>query len=377
MMGGAFVGALKQRGQVPLEQFVVVVASQKTALTKLGPGVAAMFTGDASLLGQAGVGHHKIGQQFVDRRVPFHRNPLVLRGTLLAQMFFDLLTAFDFGEMNGRRFAAVIAFHWLIIGRYYWRIVFLRVPGVKRLFETRVGRFIGYNRLFMKIAELFYSIQGEGKLAGVPSVFVRSAGCNLRCVWCDTPYASWTPQGREMTIERIVEEVKAFGARHVVLTGGEPMIMPEIAGLCDALSNAGHHITMETAGTVYKAALINLASVSPKLSNSTPWDRESGRFAKAHEGQRLNLEVIQQFIDNAPEFQLKFVVTSESDLREIEAILADLTGWTPSDVLLMPEGIDQATLNARAGWIAELCKRTGYRFCPRLHVALYGNRRGT
>lgn len=377
VMGGAFVGALKQRGQVPLEQFIVVVASQKAALAKLGPGVAAMFARDAGFLGQPGVGHHKIGQQFVDRRVPLDRNPLVLRGTLLAQMFFDLLTAFDLGEMNGRRFAAVVAFHWLIIGRYYWRIVFLRVPGVKRLFETRVGRFIGYNRLFMKIAELFYSIQGEGKLAGVPSVFVRSAGCNLRCVWCDTPYASWEPQGQEMTVERIVEEVKAFGARHVVLTGGEPMIMPEIAALCDALCDGGYHITLETAGTVYRPVRINLASVSPKLSNSTPWERQEGRFAKAHERQRLNLEVIQRFIDNSPDFQLKFVVTSDNDLPEIEAILDGLSGWTPSDVLLMPEGIDQATLNSRAGWIAEVCKRTGYRFCPRLHVALYGNKRGT
>ena len=80
----------------------------------------------------------------------------------------------------------------------------------------------------MKISELFYSIQGEGKLTGVPSVFVRASGCNLRCTWCDTPYASWEPEGENFSVAQIVERVIAFPARHVVLTGGEPMMMPEI-----------------------------------------------------------------------------------------------------------------------------------------------------
>ena len=81
----------------------------------------------------------------------------------------------------------------------------------------------------MKIAEIFYSVQGEGKLAGVPSVFVRTSGCNLRCVWCDTPYASWNPIGDEMPVAEIVSRVLRFGARHVVITGGELMIQ---AGAC-------------------------------------------------------------------------------------------------------------------------------------------------
>lgn len=229
----------------------------------------------------------------------------------------------------------------------------------------------------MKLAELFYSIQGEGKLAGVPSVFVRASGCNLRCAWCDTPYASWDPQGLDLTLERILEQVDAFPARHVVLTGGEPMIMPEIEPLCTALRDRGLHITMETAATVYRPVSIDLASLSPKLSNSTPHQRAAGRFAAAHSRQRLNLPVIQQFINAAPDFQLKFVVSDERDLTEIDQILHGLNGWTPPDVLLMPEGTDQATLNSRAGWIAEICKQTGYRFCPRLHIALYGNTRGT
>jgi len=229
----------------------------------------------------------------------------------------------------------------------------------------------------VKIAEIFHSIQGEGKLMGVPSIFVRASGCNLRCTWCDTPYASWEPQGQDQRIEQIVAEVEKYPARHVVLTGGEPMIMPEIAALCDVLKEKKYHLTMETAGTVYAPVKIDLASVSPKLANSTPIDREGGRFASVHEKHRLNIPVIQQFIDVSPDCQLKFVVSDEADLREVDAILAQLHRWQPADVLLMPEGTDVETQNARTPWVTDLCKQRGFRFCPRLHIALYGNRRGT
>ena len=229
----------------------------------------------------------------------------------------------------------------------------------------------------MKLSELFHSVQGEGKLLGVPSVFVRASGCNLRCVWCDTPYTSWTPEGENVAVEEVVRRVMEFPARHVVVTGGEPMIMPDIISLCDALKAVDLHITIETAATVYQSVKLDLASLSPKLSNSTPHDRDGGKFAASHEKQRLNIPVIQKFIDTSPDFQLKFVVSSESDLAEIDAILGELKNWSPSDVQLMPEGIDVSTLNSRAGWIAEVCKRTGFRFCPRLHVMLYGHTRGT
>ena len=229
----------------------------------------------------------------------------------------------------------------------------------------------------MKVAEIFHSIQGEGKLAGVPSVFVRASGCNLRCVWCDTPYTSWAPEGEQISVNDIVAQVLKFDARHVVLTGGEPMIMPDIVELCSSLKQAGKHLTIETAATVWEPLKLDLASLSPKLANSTPLDREGGKYAAMHEKQRLNFSVIQKFIDESPDFQLKFVVADESDLQEIQQILQKLTGWEPSDALLMPEGIDAATLNARAAWVSDVCKRTGFRYCPRLHVELYGNKRGT
>lgn len=226
----------------------------------------------------------------------------------------------------------------------------------------------------MKIAELFYSIQGEGKLLGVPSAFVRASGCNLRCVWCDTPYASWKPEGSDVPVDEIVRRIVEMNGRHVVVTGGEPMIMPDIAPLCVALRGAGLHVTVETAATVFEKVELDLASLSPKLANSTPIGT---RFESSHERSRINLPVIQQFIDSSPDVQLKFVVAAESDLNEVQTILDSLHGWNPSDILLMPEGTTVEALDARSVWLAEACKQTGFRFGPRIHVALYGNTRGT
>lgn len=228
----------------------------------------------------------------------------------------------------------------------------------------------------MKIAEIFHSIQGEGLLAGVPSAFVRTTGCNLRCCWCDTPYTSWSPEGSDMSIERIVAAVAAFGCRHVVITGGEPMIAPDIAALTHALADAGHHITIETAATRFAALRCDLASLSPKLVNSTPTEREGGRYADMHERERLNIPVIQQWMD-AHDHQLKFVVEDERDLAEIFDLLGQLRGVQPHRVLLMPQGAAPEALAARGPAVAALCKQHGFRFCPRLHVHLYGNTRGT
>jgi 7-carboxy-7-deazaguanine synthase len=133
----------------------------------------------------------------------------------------------------------------------------------------------------MRIAEVFFSVQGEGSLVGVPSVFVRTSGCNLRCTWCDTPYTSWQPEGDDRSLDSILEEVRGFGAKHVVVTGGEPMIAPAIVQLTERLKQLDLHITIETAGTVLAPVRADLMSISPKLANSTPHQRESGRWAAA------------------------------------------------------------------------------------------------
>ncbi|MFB3041869.1 MAG: radical SAM protein [Candidatus Poribacteria bacterium] len=85
----------------------------------------------------------------------------------------------------------------------------------------------------MKFSEIFYTIQGEGKLVGVPSVFFRTSYCNLRCVWCDTPYTSWTPENKDITVTEAVEAINKYNCKHVVLTGGEPFIQTrELTKLC-------------------------------------------------------------------------------------------------------------------------------------------------
>jgi len=224
----------------------------------------------------------------------------------------------------------------------------------------------------MKISEIFYSVQGEGGLVGVPSIFIRTSGCNLRCSWCDTPYASWHPEGEEVSIDRILELTAEYrAARHVVLTGGEPMIMPGIVELSERLRERRLHITIETAGTVHAPVACDLMSISPKLSNSTP----EGAFRARHEGLRIQPDVLRRLIAHY-DYQLKFVIANEPDLAEVQRVIATLNA--PSyKVILMPEGTSAEVLNERGVWIAELCKEHGYRFSPRLHIHLYGNRRGT
>ncbi|NCZ95608.1 MAG: 7-carboxy-7-deazaguanine synthase QueE [Verrucomicrobia bacterium] len=229
----------------------------------------------------------------------------------------------------------------------------------------------------MRIAEIFHSIQGEGLLAGVPSVFVRTSGCNLRCNWCDTPYASWKPEGPEMSVEAVLQKISDWDCRHVVLTGGEPMIAPDLPALAAGLRQAGRHITIETAATVAPSGIAcDLASLSPKLSNSTPPADRDPAWSKKHEDTRLRPQVIAEWIKTYNS-QLKFVVSSEKDLAEIKALLLQLPAVPSDRVLLMPEGTVSKTLASRTPWLLEICKREGFRFCPRLQIELFGHTRGT
>jgi 7-carboxy-7-deazaguanine synthase len=230
----------------------------------------------------------------------------------------------------------------------------------------------------MLIAEIFHSLQGEGRLAGVPSVFVRTSGCNLRCNWCDTPYASWQPEGKQMTADEIIAEVRRHPTRHVVLTGGEPMIAPGIRELAAGLKKSGCHITIETAATIPpEGVACDLASLSPKLKNSAPDGRLDDGWRKKHESLRWQPDAVRAWLDSY-DYQLKFVVASPGDIEEIETLLPQLGCEIPRDrVLLMPEGTTVEALRARAGWLGEICQARGYRYAPRLHIELYGNRRGT
>lgn len=231
----------------------------------------------------------------------------------------------------------------------------------------------------MKISELFFSIQGEGELTGIPSVFVRTSGCNLRCRWCDTKYSSWTPEGENVDIEELVEKVCSYPARHVVITGGEPMIAKDIKEFVDLLKQSGKHITIETAGTIAPNGIqCDLASISPKLSDSTPEKGEiSEEWIERHDSTRIDYNILNDWIDSY-EFQLKFVVSRREEINEVKCIIDKIkSDILPEKVLLMPEGTDSETIHSRYDMLVDLCKENGFRMCNRLHLDLFGNTRGT
>ena len=242
----------------------------------------------------------------------------------------------------------------------------------------------------MKYSECFYSVQGEGKLTGTPSVFFRTSHCNLRCAWgknlCDTPYTSWNPENKEITAREAEAMIKQYGCRYVVITGGEPFLWrddPEgndLVGLCNRLAG-NHHITIETNATIFYEVSADLFSLSPKLESSVPHGIDD-RWAKKHDRDRINIEVINEFIDYCDfsagrrEFQLKFVVTDGSELEEIQDLISDLNHINPDDVLLMPEGITAEEIQEKQKWLVELCMAHGFRYSDRLHTRLWGAKRG-
>jgi 7-carboxy-7-deazaguanine synthase len=235
------------------------------------------------------------------------------------------------------------------------------------------------------INELFQSLQGEGRLAGVPSVFVRTSGCNLRCWFCDSYHTSWEPTHDWFTVDDVLAAVEEYDADHVVLTGGEPLIHDSSADLLERLADRGYHTTVETNGTVVPDAPIDLASVSPKLASSTPTaDRDpdgDGEWADRHEERRLDVPTLAELVETY-DTQLKFVVTGREDMAEIERLVERLRDSASArvrddDVLLMPEGQTRDQLESTRETVADLALEYGYRYTPRLHVDLWNDAPGT
>lgn len=239
------------------------------------------------------------------------------------------------------------------------------------------------------------TFQGEGKWAGIPCLFVRTSGCNLRCGFkdsiCDTPYSSFTPEKNITTIDDILKILYInnpyMRIKHIVISGGEPTMQDKsIIELCKELKKQGYIITIETNATIYKedfSKYIDMISMSPKLKSSTPSakilvdNNLNIKWQDKHEKIRRNINVIQKFIEGAKinnkDFQLKFVVSCEEDVKEIiEDWLDYLTGWSALDILLMPEGVTEEQLKVNNKIVAKLATQYGFRFCPRLHVDIFG-----
>ena len=229
----------------------------------------------------------------------------------------------------------------------------------------------------MRVSEIFQSVQGEGFLTGTPSVFVRTTGCNLRCWFCDTPYTSWHAVGEPMAVKAVVERVLEFEVSHVVLTGGEPLLQPSCVELCEQLRQRQRHVTIETAGTCHLPVQCDLLSLSPKLSNSVPTAEPHNAWAQRHQRNRHQPETVARLLDQALQYQVKFVVDRREDIEEVEDYLRQMPMIQRDRVLLMPQGTDVERLRAIERWLEPLCHEIGLRFCPRKQIEWFGLARAT
>lgn len=228
----------------------------------------------------------------------------------------------------------------------------------------------------MKVAEIYRSVQGEGFLSGVESAFVRASGCNLRCWFCDTPYASWAPEGEDLSVDEILSRVAHIDCSHVVVTGGEPMLFAELIPLAAGLREQGRHITIETAGTLYLPVECDLMSISPKLAGSTPSARQAPHWHRRHERARHAPAIVRRLIDEYP-YQIKFVVDLRTDCEEVEEYLREVPEIDRARTMLMPQGVDPQALVRTAQWLEPYCHEHALRYCPRKQIEWFGLVRGT
>lgn len=239
--------------------------------------------------------------------------------------------------------------------------------------------------------EIFHSIQGEGKSIGKPSVFIRFSLCNLYCVWCDTDYTwNWdttkhphindTKPGYkkfkkkdwiiDISSEKIFEEVQQLNCQNIIITGGEPMIQhKELVNLLSFFKNASdnYNIEIETNGTLHPNSaldhLINQYNVSVKLSNS-----------KVEEKHRINPTAL-NFFSKSKKANFKFVVDNPKDLEEILKLKQDYN-IDAKKIFLMPQGINAKSLLEKQQWLIEICKDYQFNYTDRLHIHIYGSKRG-
>ena len=222
--------------------------------------------------------------------------------------------------------------------------------------------------------EIFQSIQGEGVSAGMPTVFLRLATCNLACTWCDTRYTwdwrsfDYSAEVMEMTLDMLESRVLAFRKSRLVITGGEPLLQQTaLAPLVSSLNDQGFYCEVETNGTISPSLEmmegISQWNVSPKLENS-------GNRARVRE-----VPSVLSVFGSLKTAYFKFVISAPSDVDEAAAIVTKY-GLAQERITLMPEGVTAETLNERGVWVAEACVERGFNFSPRLQILFWGNERG-
>ncbi len=215
---------------------------------------------------------------------------------------------------------------------------------------------------------LFFSLQGEGATIGRPSVFIRLMGCSVGCVWCDTKYSWAGPPAEEKTLSEILDFCEEHEGAQVVVTGGEPLESPQFSVLIESLHRAGLRVEVETAGHVppSKDALkrVNQWNVSPKL--------QSAQISEEKQPKTLD------WLRQAKEPYLKFVVHRTDELDEIDAVLEKygLGDFPRSRIIISPGGKTREQMEHRLLSLAEASMKHGFRFTPRLHVMLWGDKRG-
>lgn len=236
----------------------------------------------------------------------------------------------------------------------------------------------------MQLSEQFSTLQGEGKYLGVPSYFIRTTGCNLRCAWrnpdgtttlCDTPYTSWKPEkGNELNLSQVLETLKGTHIKHVVITGGEPTMQRDLAGVVDALTSNHYRVTVETNGTFYIPNMRKaFMSISPKLKNSYA-QPEGSIEAKMHASKNQWEETTRKWMETN-DYQLKFVYNGMDDVEEILDIQKRLK-VPQRNIYLMPQGITTEQFQQKQKELFQICLNNGWNYTPRMHVDIFGNKRG-
>jgi 7-carboxy-7-deazaguanine synthase len=221
----------------------------------------------------------------------------------------------------------------------------------------------------LRVVEVFHSVQGEGVSAGEPATFLRLAGCNLACRWCDTPYSwNWKLYDRaEFSVPHDLEQVlgRIGTPVRLIVTGGEPLLQAE--ALERLLPRLAAFVEVETNGTVAPTAAllqrVNQWNVSPKLENS-------GETLE----RRLRLDVLERFAAQESAW-LKLVVRGQEEAAEVEALI-DRLRWSRERVLLQADASTRAELDLRGPVVAAWAKGSGFRYSPRLHIARWNGERG-